>query len=165
MKIETALRRWMEHMETAWEEYRCYRRWRKTVRRPSHEIFRLQRQLEEKNRNLRYLQFQLTKARADHTDLLRHIAEAPQLFAPVLMKPDAQLRREARFCVQKSEDGTAWETVTGHCCLGGCDMGVYTFPSERDALLFAALLQAASYRPPHNIACPVCYAEYQKDCI
>ena len=44
-----------------------------------------------------------------------------------------------------------WETVTEHCCLGGCDMGVYTFPTERDALLFAALLQAAGYHPPHNI--------------
>ena len=44
-------------------------------------------------------------------------------------------------------------------------MGVYTFPTERDALLFAALLQAIGYHPPHNIACPACYAEYHKDCI
>ena len=44
-------------------------------------------------------------------------------------------------------------------------MDVYTFPTERDALLFAALLQAAGYHPPHNIACSSCYAEYQKDFI
>ena len=92
-----------------------------------------------------------------------HKEETPQMFAPVLMKTDAQLRREARFCVQRSEDGMSWETVTEHRCLGGCDMGVYTFSTERDALLFAALLQAAGYRPPHNIACSACYAEYQKD--
>ena len=100
-----------------------------------------------------------------NTDLLKRNEEAPQLFGQILMKSDAQLRCEARFYVQKSENGTAWETVTEHCCLGGCDMGVYTFSNERDALLFAALLQAAGYRPPHNIACPACYAEYREGSV
>ena len=121
MKIKTAVRRWLQHLEHVWDEYRCYRRWCKRVRR--------------------------------------------RRFGQVLRKTDALLRREARFCVQRSETGTMWETVTTHCCLGGCDLDVYTFPTERDALLFAALLQAAGYRPPHNIACPACYAEYHKDCI
>ena len=89
----------------------------------------------------------------------------PERFCSVLKKSDDQLRQTLRFCVQRSEDGMAWETVTQHCCLGGCDMDVYTFPTERDALLFAALLQAAGYHPPHNIACSSCYVEYQKDFI
>lgn len=165
MKIKTAVRRWLQHLEHVWDEYRCYRRWCKRVRRPSYEVFRLQRQLEEKRCDLRYLQFQLAKARADNTDLLRRKEDTPRMFEQVLRKTDALLRREARFCVQRSETGTMWETVTTHCCLGGCDLDVYTFPTERDALLFAALLQAAGYRPPHNIACPACYAEYHKDCI
>ena len=92
-------------------------------------------------------------------------SDLPAMFSTVLKQANDQLMQTLRFCVQRSEDGAAWETVTKHCCLGGCDMDVYTFPTERDALLFAALLQAAGYRPPHNIACPACYAEYQKDYI
>ena len=56
-----------------------------------------------------------------------------------------------------------WEAVTSFCCLGGCDMDVYPFPSERDALLFAALLKAVGYQPPHNVACAECYQEYMSE--
>ena len=121
--------------------------------------------LEESTQEIRYLRLQLAQAQADIPKPWPRENELPSLFGAVLEKTDAQLRQEARFHVQRSEDGMSWETVTEHCCLGGCDLGVYTFPTERDALLFAALLQAAGYRPPHNIACPACYAEYQKDCI
>ena len=38
--------------------------------------------------------------------------------------------------------------MTSFCCLGGCDMDVYPFPSERDALLFAALLAAVCLFAP-----------------
>ena len=165
MRVKTAVRRWLKNLGHIWDEYRCYWRWRKKVRWPSYEVFRLQRRLEEKERNLHCLQFQLRKVRADNTDLLKRNEEAPQLFGQILMKSDAQLRCEARFYVQKSENGTAWETVTEHCCLGGCGMGGYTFSNERDALLFAALLQATGYRPPHNIACPACYAEYREGSV
>lgn len=55
--------------------------------------------------------------------------------------------------------------MTERCCLGGCDMGVYTFSAEREALLFSALLEAIGYRPDHNTACSSCYAEYRKDRI
>ena len=121
--------------------------------------------LKERTQELRHLRLQLAQARADSPKPRPWESELPPLFSAVLEKTDAQLRQEARFHVQRSEDGMSWETVTEHCCLGGCDLGAYTFPTERDALLFAALLQAASYRPPHNIACPACYDEYQKDCI
>lgn len=55
--------------------------------------------------------------------------------------------------------------MTEYCCLGGCDMGIYSFDRERDALLFAALLSALGHKPSHNTACSACYAEYRKDCV
>ncbi len=70
-----------------------------------------------------------------------------------------QLRETSRFHVQRNETGS-WETVTGFCCLGGCDMDVYPFQTERDALLFSTLLKVVGYQPPHNIACSDCYQEY-----
>lgn len=85
--------------------------------------------------------------------------------AGILKQTDAQLRRSIRYIVQPAEDKTAWEAVTEHCCLGGCNLEIYTFPTERDALLFAALLQAAGYRPRHNVACSVCYAQHLKETI
>ena len=42
-------------------------------------------------------------------------------------------------------------------------MDVYPFQSERDALLFAALLKVVGYQPPHNIACEKCYQEYMTE--
>ncbi len=78
----------------------------------------------------------------------------------VLCMPVEQLRETSKFPVRRTESGTGWETVTGFCCLGGCDMDVYPFPSERDALLFSVLLKTIGYQPAHNIACSACYKEY-----
>ena len=38
-----------------------------------------------------------------------------------------------------------------------------SFPSERDTLLFAALLKAVGYQPLHNIVCAECYKEYMSE--
>lgn len=138
---------------------------RRFGRRPDRGEDAFAQKLEESTQEIRYLRLQLAQAQADIPKPRPRESELPSMLGAVLEKTDAQLRQEARFHVQRSEDGMSWETVTEHCCLGGCDLGVYTFPTERDALLFAALLQAAGYRPPHNIACSACYAEYQKDCI
>ena len=165
MWIKTMLQEWMRVLEKWGDGLFCQLQWQKTPRRSSYEAFLLQRKLEERERDLRFLQFQLTKVRADNTELQMQKNSFPSLFGAVLEKTDAQLRQEARFHVQRSEDGMPWEVVTEHCCLGGCDLSVYTFPTERDALLFSGLLQAAEYRTPHNIACPACYAEYLKDYI
>ena len=81
----------------------------------------------------------------------------------VLQMTDAQLREIYRFHVQEVESGAGWETVTGFCCLGGCDMDVYSFQSERDALLFSVLLKVVGYQPPHNLACEKCYHEYMSE--
>ncbi len=81
----------------------------------------------------------------------------------ILLMPDEELRESTSFSVRQSESGPGWETVTGFCCLGGCDMDVYRFQSKRDALLFAVLLKAVGYQPPHNIACAECYQEYMSE--
>ena len=81
----------------------------------------------------------------------------------ILLMPDEELGESTPFSVRQSESGPGWETVTGFCCLGGCDMDVYRFQSKRDALLFAVLLKAVGYQPPHNIACAECYQEYMSE--
>ena len=85
--------------------------------------------------------------------------------AVILNESAKSLKSAVRFHVRAAEPGPGWEVVTDHCCLGGCDLNVCTFPSERDALLFARLLDAVGYKPPHNIACPACYEEHMKDCV
>ena len=73
---------------------------------------------------------------------------------------DEQLKNIPYLQVRENKSGPGWEAVTGFCCLGGCDMDVYSCPSERDAMLFLALLGAVDYQPPLNIACEECYQEY-----
>lgn len=132
---------------------------------PGGETYDLREKLERNRRDISYLQFQLKKARADKFDLEQKPSELRDVFAAILNEPMEQLGRAARFHVREAEPGPGWEVVTDHCCLGGCDMNAYTFQSERDALLFAQLLKAVGYRPPHNIACPACYEEHMKDCV
>lgn len=129
------------------------------------ETFRLRQELEKKQRDIHYLEFQLAKTRADQFELERKPMELRDTIAGILRESNEQLRSAARFQVWKAETVSGWEVVTDHCCLGGCDLNVCSFLSERDALLFARLLDAVGYRPPHNIACPACYEEYMKDCI
>lgn len=138
-------------------------RWNR--KHPSYQEFVLQDQLRRVRGDVLYLQDQLTKARADTSDLQRKFQELKEPIAGVLKRSDVELRKSRYFSVQEVEDDAEWEVVTEHCCLGGCDMGVYTFTCERDALIFAALLSAIEYKPSSNIACSTCYAEYMKDCI
>lgn len=98
-------------------------------------------------------------------ELEQRPTELRDTIAAILNEPGDQLRSAVRFHVREAEPGPGWEVVTDHCCLGGCDLNVYDFPSERDALLFARLLDVVGYRPSHNIACPACYEEHMKDCI
>ena len=88
---------------------------------------------------------------------------AADIFVKVLQMPDEDLRALRAFPVSPAEDGTAWEVVTQICSLGGCHMRVYSFADERNAQIFAALLERFGYRLRYDTACPSCYAEYQKD--
>ena len=105
MWIKTMLQEWMRVLEKWGDGLFCQLQWQKTPRRSSYEAFLLQRKLEERERDLRFLQFQLTKVRADNTELQMQKNSFPSLFGAVLEKTDAQLRQEARFHVQRSEDG------------------------------------------------------------
>ena len=165
MRIKNMLRMWEQRLDSLLTGIYRWLHARQRTAQPSYEAFALRKELEEKERDIKYLQFQLIKLRADNTELQLRRNELAALFGDVIKKADDQLRRGLRFHVHSTEDGTAWEAVTEHCCLGGCDMGVYACPTERDALLFAGLLGAAGYQPPHNIACSECYAEHMKDCI
>ena len=132
---------------------------------PDVETYRLLKRLEEKQRDIKYLEFQLARVRAEKFDLEQRSLELRDIIACALNEPVDRLRSTVRFHVREAESGSCWEVVTDHCCLGGCDMNIYGLPSERDALLFARLLDAVGYRPPHNIACPSCYAVYMRDCV
>ena len=133
--------------------------------RGSYREFLLSQKPEDKERDVKYLQFQLAKARADVSELQQLRMSAVEVFAEVLSRNDEQLRQSPAHIVRETADKTAWEVVTAHCCLGGCDLDAYTFPTERDARLYSALLKAVGYHTPNNCACPACYAEYMKDCI
>lgn len=120
---------------------------------------------EDLERELRRTQAQLVEACAEITALRRQKGDLRPALARVLKKTGEELRAYRYCAVQPAEDTCEWEAVTERCCLGGCDMGVYTFSAEREALLFSALLEAIGYRPDHNTACSSCYAEYRKDRI
>lgn len=129
----------------------------------SYQEFVLKNQLNKVRTNNKFLQLQLTKTRADLYELQQRPQKLRDVISEILLLTEEQLRTVSGFSVQKSKTGDNWETVTGFCCLGGCDMDVYPFQSERDALLFSVLLKEIGYQPPHNMACSSCYNEYMKD--
>ncbi len=131
----------------------------------SYQEFVLEDKLKKVRTDNKFLQLQLTKTRADLYELQQRPRELRAVISEVLLLTKEQLRAVSRFPVRKSETGDSWETVTGFCCLGGCDMDIYPFPSERDALLFSVMLKEIGYRPPHNVACHACCEEYMKDCL
>lgn len=114
-------------------------------------------------RAMHAMQSELETVRTENRALRMRLDTLRPVLADILQKPDEALRLSAHCMVQAAEDGAGWEVVTEQCCLGGCDMGVYAFPAEREALLFAALLEAVGYQPTHRAACHSCYAEYVKN--
>lgn len=165
MRAKIALRRWKQRLEQLMAPFFFRFQDKRRLERTSYAQFILKEELARRERDLKYLQFQLAKVRADNTELRLRQNELRPALADVLKQSNDELRQAVPYTVQIAEDGLAWETVTEVCCLGGCDLGVYTFPTERDALLFSALLGAVGYQPPHNIACSGCYTEYMKDFI
>ena len=133
------------------------------IKQHSFREFALEDELNKVRSDNKYLRLQLTKTRADLYELQRRPQELRDVISGIFLMTNEKLREISRFPVRKSESGEAWETVTGSCCLGGCDMDVYPFQSERDALLFSVLLKAVGYQSPHNIACEKCYQEYMSE--
>ena len=99
-------------------------------------------------------------------DIRKDMDAAADLVAKVLQMRDEDMRALRAFpCAPADDEATSWEVVTQICSLGGCDMSVYSFADERNARIFAALLERFGYRLRYDTACPSCYAEYMKDRI
>ena len=113
--------------------------------------------------DVRFLRFQLTKTRSELTELSQQPDSFPQRFAALFHMPEEDLRKAAcRYEVYPSDDGDGWTVVLERCVFCGCAVKTEAFQSERDALLYTALLQTAGFRPRNNLSCSQCYSEYLK---
>lgn len=113
--------------------------------------------------DIRFLRFQLTKTRSELTELSQQPDSFPQRFAALFHMPEEDLRKTAcRYEVYPSDDGGGWTVVVEHCVFCGCAVKTEAFQSERDALLYTALLQTAGFCPRNNLSCSQCYSEYLK---
>ena len=118
---------------------------------------------ENVGQDARFLRLQLTKARAENTDLKSRTKDFGERFAALFHMPDDGLRENAcGYEIRRESVGTSCEVVLEHCVFCGCAAKTEAFQSERDALLYVALLQTAGYHPRRNLSCPLCYAEYEK---
>ena len=138
--------------------HRGSRNWRTTfLRARIHELE------QEENADIRYLRWQLTKLRAENTSLKNRRNELCTGAAPLFNMPGEELRQIAcRYQVVSLDGSSGWVVVMEHCVFCGCELETTPFRTERDALLYAALLQTAGYQPKRNLSCPSCYEEYEK---
>jgi hypothetical protein len=118
---------------------------------------------ENVGQDARFLRLQLTKARAENTDLKSQTKDFGERFAALFHMPDDGLREIVRsYEIRRKSVGTSCEVVLEHCVFCGDPIEVKVFQHERDALLYVALLQTAGYQPQRNLSCPLCYTEYEK---
>ena len=122
------------------------------------------RELEAKeSEDIKYLRFQLTRTRAENIRLQNQVQDSGIRFAALFHMPEEDLHKAAcRYEVYPSDDGGGWTVVVEHCVFCGCAVKTEAFQSERDALLYTALLQTAGFRPRNNLSCSQCYSEYLK---
>ena len=62
------------------------------------EIYSLRAKLEEKQRDINYLKFQLTQTRADKFELEQKPTELRDIFAAILNEPRSEERRVGKEC-------------------------------------------------------------------
>ena len=136
--------------------HRGERNWRATLLRARiHELE------QEENADIKYLRWQLTRLRAENTRLREQGNEVCAGIAPLFHMPLEKLRQIAcRHQVVPLDGGSRWAVVREHCVFCGCALETVPFRTERDALLYATLLQAAEYRPKNSLSCESCYNEY-----
>ena len=88
-------------------------------------------------------------------DIHKDMDAAAELVARVLQMRDEELRALRVFPISPAEDGTAWEVVTQVCSLSRCDMSVIcSFADERNARLFAALMEHSGFSLRYDTAMP-----------
>lgn len=118
---------------------------------------------DSREQDIRFLRFQLTKLRAEKTELLHQADGLRDKFSALLNMTEGQLQDSAcRYDIWEAGREPGWFVATDHCVFCGCGLEIVPFHSKRDALLYAALLQTVGYRPKHNLSCPACYAEYEE---
>lgn len=120
------------------------------------------RELEAKeHEDIKYLRFQLTRTRAENTNLQNQVNSGCVQFATLLSMSEEELRKAAScYEVSPSDDDSNWTVVVEHCALCGCELETAPFRTERDALLYSALLNVAGYHARNNLSCSQCYREY-----
>ncbi len=117
----------------------------------------------EENQDVRFLRLQLTKLRADNTELQNRANDWRAQFPVLLNMPEGQLQEIAcRYEIREADSKSGWLVALDHCVFCGCGLETTAFGTRRDALLYVALLQVVGYRPKHNLSCPSCYEEYEK---
>lgn len=100
--------------------------------------------------DVRFLRFQLTKTRSELTELSQRPDSFPQRFAALFHMPEEVLcRLPCRYEIGRS--GGNWAVVLERCVFCGCAVKTEAFQSERDALLYTALLQTAGFRLRNNL--------------
>ena len=113
--------------------------------------------------DIKYLRLQLTRLRAENNDLRNRTNDLWVKCSELFHMTRDQLQMSAcRYEVQEAGNKAGWLVTVNHCVFCGCGLETAAFSLERDALLYAALLQTAEYQPKHNLSCPSCYAEYEK---
>ena len=111
--------------------------------------------------DVRFLRFQLTQVRAELTELNQRPDSFPRSFAALFHMPGEMLcQLPCRYEIGRS--GGNWAVVLERCVFCGCAVKTEAFQSERDALLYTALLQTAGFRLRNNLSCSQCYSEYLK---
>ena len=115
------------------------------------------------DQNAKYLRFQLIKQRAENTDLRNQANELLAKSSELFHMTQDRLRTSAcRYEIREAQGRTGWLVVVNRCVFCGCGLETVAFSMERDALLYAALLQTVGYQPKRNLSCPSCYEEYEK---
>ena len=111
----------------------------------------------------RYLRLQLIRLRAENNDLQSRTNDLWVKCSELFHMTQDQLRTSAcRYEVREADGKAGWQVVVNHCVFCGCDLETVAFSTERDALLYAALLHTAEYQPKRTLSCPSCYEEYEK---
>lgn len=113
----------------------------------------------DKDQDIRFLRLQLTKLRADNTELQSRADDWRAQFPALLHMTEGQLHELARhYDIWESVDASGWFVAANNCVFCGCGLEIETFRTKRDALLYGALLHTVGYHPRHSLCCSSCYA-------
>lgn len=117
----------------------------------------------DKEQDIRFLRFQLTKLRADNFDLQNRVNAWQERFSELFAMTEGQLHELARhYDIWETGDASGWFVAANNCIFCGCGLEVAAFRTKRDALLYGALLHTVGYHPRHNLSCSSCYHEYEE---